>query len=75
MVCISVHVSDVSCLQMAFTPCSSRCGEFVANVYALYANSFVVERSDVLFQGGLLGGNIVSGIPKNSCALYPSRPR
>jgi hypothetical protein len=49
------------------------CGEFVANslrMYALYANSLVVERSDVLFQGGLLGGNIVSGIPKNSCALY-----
>jgi hypothetical protein len=26
---VSPYVSDVSCLQMAFTPCSSRCGEFV----------------------------------------------
>jgi hypothetical protein len=56
---VSPYVSDVSCFQMALTPCSRCCGEFAANVYALYANSFVVERSDVLFQGGLLGGNSI----------------
>ena len=43
------------------------CGEFVANVYrpeyALKVNSFVSDRSADLFQGGLGGGNCVSGIP------------
>ena len=39
------------------------CGEFVANVYALKANSFVLlDRSaGFLFHGGLVGGNCASG--------------
>ena len=27
-----------------------------------------------MFQGGFVGGNTVSGIPRNSCAVHPSRP-
>jgi hypothetical protein len=67
--CVSPYVSVDISLQMALTPCSRCCGELDANVYALYANSFVRDRSAVLFQGGFVGGNIVSGIPRNSCAV------
>jgi hypothetical protein len=28
-----------------------------------------------LFHGGLVGGNCVSGIPRNSWAVHPSHPR
>ena len=65
---ISVHI-------LALTPCIRCCGEFVANIYALKANSFVLDRSAGLFHGGLVGGNGMSGIPKNSWAVYPSHPK
>ncbi len=67
-------MSADSSLHVALTPCSRCCGEFDANVHALQANSFVRDRSVVLFQGGFVGGNTVSGIPRNSCAVCPSRP-
>ena len=73
--CVSPYVSVDSSLHMALTPCSRCCGECEANVYAWYANSFVLDRSEGLFHGGLVGGNCVSGIPRNSWAVYPSRPR
>jgi hypothetical protein len=67
-------VSADSSLHVALTPCSRCCGEFDANVCALQVNSFVRDRSVVLFQGGFVGGNAVSDIPRNSCAVHPSRP-
>ena len=70
----SPYVSSESSLQMAFTPWSRCWGDALANVYALYANSLVLDRSVVFFQGGLVGGKCVFGIPRNSCAEYPSRP-
>ena len=70
---MSPHVSADSSLHMALTP-SRCCGEFDANVRALQANSFVRDGSVVLFQGGFVGGNVVSGTPRNSCAVHPSRP-
>ena len=59
---------------MAFTPWSRCWGDLLAKVYALYANSFVRDKSVVLFQGGFVGGKGVVGIPRNSWAEYPSRP-
>ena len=46
-------------LHMALTPaCRRWCSEFVANVYALKANSFVLlDRPAGLFHGGLVGGH------------------
>jgi hypothetical protein len=67
-------VSVDSSLHMALMPCTGCCGEFDANVHASQANSFVRDGSVVLFQGGFVGGNVVSGIPRNSCAVCPSRP-
>ena len=54
---------------MALTPCRRCCGDVFANVYALKANSFVLEISFGVFHGGFVGGNGVSGIPRNSCAV------
>ena len=72
--CVSPCGSSESSLQMAFTPWSRCWGDLLANVYALYANSFVLDRSVGFFQGGFIGGKCVAGIPRNSCAEYPSRP-
>ena len=72
---VSPYVSVDISFQMALTLCSNHCGEAAANLNALYAYSLVVEMSDVFSQGGLLGGNMVSGSPRNSWAVYPNRPR
>ena len=40
--------------------------EVVAKVKALYSqHSFVDDSAEALFSGGLVGGNIVMGIPTN----------
>ena len=44
-------------------------------MYALKANLFVLDRSAGLFHGGLVGANCVSGIPRNSWAVYPGLPK
>ena len=41
-------------------------------MHALKANSFDLARSVGLSHGGLVGGNYVPGIPRNSWAVYPS---
>ena len=71
---VSPHESLDSSLHMVFTPCRRCCGDFVANVHALKANSFVLDKSAGLFHGGLVGGNCVSDIPRNSWAVCPSLP-
>ena len=66
--CVSPYALVDSSLHMALTPCSRCYGDFIANVYALYANSFVWERSVGLFHDGLAGVNCVSSIPRISRA-------
>ena len=74
--CVSPYVSANISLHIALIPCSRCCCEFVTSVYALYANSFVRERSVGLFRGGLVDRDCVSGIPRNSWwAVYPNCPR
>ena len=66
-----LHMCRLIFLPTLLTQCPRCCGEFVANVYALKVNSFVLDRSAGLFHGGLVGGNCVSSIPRNSWASLP----
>ena len=61
-------------LHMALTPalCRRCCGEFVADMYVLKENPFVLDRLAGLFPRGLVGGNCVSDILRNSWVVYPS---
>ena len=72
--CLHNESLDSSLHIMVFAPCGGCCGDFVANVHALKANLFVLDKSAGLFRGGLVSGNCVSGIPRNSWAVCPSLP-
>ena len=51
---VSPYESLENSLHLALTRCRRCCGEFVANVYALQANSFVLDGLAGLFDGGFL---------------------
>jgi hypothetical protein len=68
---VSPHLSVDSSLHVALTPCGRCCGEFDANVCALQANSFVRDRSILLFQGRFCWWEHSF---RHSWAVCPSRP-
>ena len=71
---VSPRESLDSSLHMALAPRRRR-GDFVASARALKASSFVLSSAGLFHAGGLVGGNCVSGTPRNSWAAHPSLPK